>query len=170
MGEQSLSRPAYEVELALFRQLLTLGAALLRLFFVHRVAVRPGEPVYAPDGTGLKYHDQRPTTYFSVFGKVRFRRHYFHAPGQKGVYPLDAELSLPPRCYSDLLRGWAECCITDGSYDESSKVLEWILGLSVSKLALETGIRQDAAYIEAFYEQKAVPSPEAEGSILSAQE
>jgi hypothetical protein len=145
MGEQSLSRPACEVELILFTRLLAVGAALLRLFFVHRVAVRPGEPVYAPDGTGLKYHDQRPMTYFLVFGEVRFRRHYFHTPGQKEVCPLDAELSLPPRCYSDLLRDWAEYCITDRSYDESSKVLEWILGLSISKLALETGIRQDAA-------------------------
>jgi hypothetical protein len=169
MGEQSLSRTAYEVELTLFRRLLALGAELLRLFFVHRAAIRPSEPVYAPDGTELKYHDQRPTTYLSVFGKIHFRRHYFHAPGQKGVCPLDAELSLPPRCYSDLLRDWAEYCITDESYDESSKVLERILGLSISKLALETGIRKDAADVEAFYEQKAVPSPEAEGSILVVQ-
>ena len=169
IGEGSQSRTAYEVELNLFRGLLALGAELLRLFFVHRAAVRPSEPVYAPDGTELKYHEQRQTTYFSVFGKVRFQRHYFHTSGQQGVCPLDAELSLPARCYSDLLRDWAEYCITDESYDESSKVLERILGLSVSKLALETGVQEDAADVEAFYEQKAVPPPEAEGSILVIQ-
>jgi hypothetical protein len=168
-GDQSRSRTAYEVELTLFRRLLALGAKLLHLFFVHRAAVRPSGPVYAPDGTELKYHDQRPTSYFSVFGKIRFWRHYFHAPGQEGFCPLDAELSLPSRCYSDLLRDWAEYCITGESYDESIKVLERILTLSIAKRALETGVLEDATDVEAFYEQKAVPPPEYEGPILVIQ-
>jgi hypothetical protein len=117
----------------------------------------------------LKYHNLRQTTYFSVFGKVRFRRHYFYAPGHAGVCPLDAELSLPPRCYSDLLRDWAEYCTTDESYDESITVLKRILGLSISKLALETGVQEDAADMEAFYEQKDVPPSEDEGPILVVQ-
>ena len=74
-GPASQSRTAYEVELTLFRQLLLLGAHLLRLFFVQRAAVRPQEPVCAPDGTRLTYQDRRPTTYFSIFGKIRFGRH-----------------------------------------------------------------------------------------------
>jgi len=168
-GKEAQSRKAHEVELTLFRRLLALGAELLRLFFVHRAAVRPSEPAYAPDGTRLKYQELRQTTYYSVFGKVRFKRHYFHAPGHEGVCPLDAELSLPPRCYSDLLRDWAEYCITNESYDESIRVLKRILGLSISKLALETGVQEDAADVEAFYEQKAVPPPEVEGSILVVQ-
>ena len=167
-GEASQSRTACEVELTLFRQLLALGAQLLRLFFVQRAAVRPSEPI-APDGTRLKYQEKRQTTYFSVFGKVRFRRHYFHAPGQKEICPLDAELSLPSRCYSDLLRDWAEYCTTNESYDESLRVLKHILGLSISKQALETAVQEDAVDVEAFYEQKAAPSPETEGSILVIQ-
>ena len=168
-GDQAHSRTAYEVELSLFRRLLALGAKLLYLFFVHRAATRPEGPFYAPDGTALAYHDLRPTTYFSVFGKIRFRRHYFHAPGQEGFCPLDAELSLPSRCYSDLLRDWAEYAITTESYGESSKVLQRILNLSISKLALETSVLEDATDVEAFYEQKAVPPPANEGSILVVQ-
>ncbi len=167
-GEASQSRTAYEVELTLFRRLLALGAQLLRLFFVQRATVRPSEPI-ASDGTRLKYQEKRQTTYFSVFGKVRFRRHYFHAPGQKGVCPLDAELSLPSRCYSDLLRDWAEYCTTNESYDESNRVLKRILGLSISKQALETAVQEDAVDVEAFYEQKAAPPLEAEGPILVIQ-
>jgi hypothetical protein len=166
---ESQSRTAYEVEFSLFRKLLALGLQLLRLFFVQRASVRPSEPVYAPDGTRFKYHDQRPTTYFSIFGKVQFRRHYFHTPGHEGICPLDAELSLPSRCYSDLLRDWAEYCITDESYNESIRVLEHILGLSVSKLALETSVQEDATDVVAFYEQKPAPRPETEGPILVAQ-
>lgn len=168
-GEDAQSRTAYEVELTLFKRLLALGTLLLRLFFVQRAAVRPREPVQAPDGTLLNYYDMRPTTYFSVFGKVRFPRHYFYAPGHPGVCPLDAEVSLPPHCYSDLLREWAEYCITDESYGESIRVLDRILGLSVSKLALETSVQEDATDVTAFYDQKTGPPPEAEGPILVIQ-
>jgi len=168
-GKEAQTQTAYDVELTLFRRLLKLGAQLLRLFFVHRAAIRPGEPVYAPDGTRLKYQSLRRTTYYSVFGKVRFKRHYFHTPGQEGFCPLDAELSLPLRCYSDLLRDWAEYCITDESYDESIRVLKRILTLSISKRALEVGVEEDAADVNAFYEQKPVPPLDAEGSILVVQ-
>jgi hypothetical protein len=168
-GTESQTRTAYEVELKLFRSLLALGAKLLYLFFAQRASIRPQESVYAPDGTRLSYQGLRPTSYFSVFGKIQFQRHYFHAPDQKGVCPLDAELSLPPRCYSDLLRDWAEYCTTTESYDESNQVLERILGLSISKLALETGVLEDAVDVQAFYEQKAVPSATEEGSILVIQ-
>ena len=166
---ESQSRTAYEVELTLFRSLLALGAQLLRLFFVQRAATRPQEPVYAANGTRLRYQGLRRTTYFSVFGKVRFQRHYFHVTGQEGLCPLDAELSLPPRCYSDLLRDWAEHCTTTESYDESIQVLKRILDLSISKLALETGVLEDAVDVEAFYEHKGVPSLDEEGSILVIQ-
>jgi hypothetical protein len=86
------------------------------------------------------YHDQRPTTYYSVFGKVRFWRHSFTAPGQQGLCPLDAELSLPTRGYSDLLQEWAVYGTTDESYRESQTVLERILGLSLSAQAIETSV------------------------------
>jgi hypothetical protein len=157
-GPEARSQTAYTVELTLFRRLLALGAALLRLFFVTRAAVRPADPVTAPDGTRLTYHDQRPTTYYAVFGKVCFERHYFTAPGQTGLCPLDAELSLPARCYSDLLREWAVYGTTDESYRESQTVLERILGLSLSVQALETGVSQAGEHVTTFYEQPADPT------------
>lgn len=106
-GPDARAQTAYPVELTLFRRLLALGAALLRLFFVTRAAVRPATPVTAPDGTPLSSHDQRPTTDDSVVGNVHVARHFFTAPGQAGLCPLDAELSLPARGDSDLLREWA---------------------------------------------------------------
>jgi hypothetical protein len=90
------------VELTLFRRLLAIGAALLRRFFVTRSGVRPARPVLPTDGTPLWDHERRSNTYYSVFGKVRFGRHYFTAPGQEGCGLLDAELSLPARCFSVL--------------------------------------------------------------------
>ena len=61
-GPETRTATAYTVELTLFRRLLALGAALLRVFFQTRAAERPAEPVHVPDGTPLGYHDRRFTT------------------------------------------------------------------------------------------------------------
>ena len=151
-GPQSATHNAYTVELTLFRRLLALGAALLHLFFLTRAARRPAAP-FAPDGTLLDYHDQRLTSYVSVFGKIRFQRHYFVAKGQAGCCPLDAELSLPPRCYSDLLRQWSDYDATDGAYRETASTIERMLGLDLSVAALETSMHQDAQDVATFYAQ-----------------
>ena len=169
-GPEAHVHSAYEVERTLFRRLLALGAALLRLFFVTRAASRPAEPITTPDGIRLTYHDQRPTTYYSVFGKVRFWRHYFTGLGETGICPLDAELSLPARCYSDLLREWAAYGTTDESYRESQTVLERILGLSLSVQALETSLVDAASDVTAFYDHPpALPPPVTVGTILVVQ-
>lgn len=89
-GPEAHAHTAYEVELPLFRRLLALGAALLRLSFVTRAARRPAEPIATPDGVRRLSHDQHPTTDYSVCGTVRFWRHDFTGPGQTGLCPLDA--------------------------------------------------------------------------------
>jgi hypothetical protein len=169
-GPAAQTSTADEIERTLFRQVLALGGRLLHLFFCSRAAVRPTDPVTSPDGTVLAYHDRRPTTYFSVFGKLTFRRHAFTAPGQAVVCPLDADLSLPERCYSDLLREWATYASTDAAYRETQALLERILGLTLSTQALETITEEDAGDVGGFYAQPpAPPAPASGGSILVAQ-
>jgi len=167
-GEEAATATAASMELRIFREVLALGRRLLELFFVVRAASRPANPV-APDGTPLTECHQRPTTYQSVFGKIRFQRHRFFAPGQAGVSPLDAELSLPQRCYSPLLRDWAGHEVVDAAYDPSVRTIERILGLDLSKSALETLVREDAVDVDAFYDQKPVPAAADEGPILVVQ-
>jgi hypothetical protein len=165
-GSDARSQTAYTVELTLFRRLLALGKALLRLFLVTRAATRPAEPVTAPDGTRLTYHDQRPTTDDSVFGKVRFERHDFMTPGQAGCCPLDAELSLPARCYADLLREWAVYGATDESYRESQTILERILGLSLSLQAIESAVVEAGGDGPTFDEQPTEPTTSPPGGTI----
>jgi|SRR5215207_6915120 len=169
-GPASSAQTAYEVERTLFRRVLALGAALLRLFFLTRAAGRPVGPVSSPDGTVLPYHDRRRTTYYSVFGKLVFRRHAFTATGQPVVCPLDAALGLPERCYSDLLREWMAYGATDASYRESQTVLERVLGLALSRQALETTVAEAAVNVAGFYDQRRDPAPAASAAtILVAQ-
>jgi hypothetical protein len=168
-GPDTATQTAYTVELTLFRRLLALGAQLLRLFFLTRVAARPSAP-QAADGTPLGYYDQRLVTYFSVFGKFAFPRHSFRAPGQPGCCPVDAELSLPERCYSDLLRDWTGYDASDGAYRETTSAIARILNLDLSVQALETNVAADAQDVAAFYAQPAsARDPRPAGSILVVQ-
>lgn len=169
-GPETRASTAYDVERTVFRRLLALGAALLRLFFSTRAAARPAGPVSGPDGTPLAYHDRRPTTYYSVFGKLVFHRHAFTAPGQPVVCPLDAALSLPDRCYSDLLREWMAYGTADESYREGRTVLARVLGLPLSLQAFETTVAEGAADVAAFYDQPpAADTPASTGTLLVAQ-
>jgi hypothetical protein len=168
-GPETQTQSAYTVELTLFRQLLAIGAALLRLFFVTQAAERPPAPATA-DGAVWSYYDQRAISYYSVFGKLRVARHYFTAPGQAGNCPLDAALSLPDHCYSDLLSDWASYGSTDAAYRENQAALARILGLPMSVQALETVTATAAADVSAFYQQPPDPAtPIPLGSILVVQ-
>jgi hypothetical protein len=164
IGAGSRTASAYEVEVRVFRSVLALGRTLLRLFFESRAATRPAGPVVGTDGTALAYHDRRPVTYLSVFGKIVFCRPAFVAAGHAVVCPLDAELSLPERCYSDLLREWSGFGSADGSYREVAAFLERILGWPLSVQALETTAREDAIDVAAFSERPI----EAETAVVDA--
>jgi hypothetical protein len=167
---ESQTRTASEVERTLFRRLLALGLQLLRLFFVTRAAVRPRTPTAPTSATPIPAHDRRAIAYFSVFGKLSFDRQYFYAAGVGGLCPLDADLSLPARCYSDLLRDWSAYDATDGAYRETSTTLERILGLDLSIQSLEQVVADDACDVAAFYDRlpEALPAT-AIGTILVAQ-
>jgi hypothetical protein len=168
-GPASQRQSAAEVELAIFRRLLRLGATLLGLFFESRGAERPAGPVVGADGHELRYHDRRSIGYLSIFGKLRVWRHAFTAPGQPVVCPLDAAVSLPERCYSDVLREWASYGATDGAYRASQAVLERVLGLTVSVQAIETAVQEDAADVAAFLTEQPSASLAPPGRLLVVQ-
>lgn len=167
-GNRELSAAA--AELTIFRGLLRLGATLLGLFFEQRGAERPVGPVRSPDETLLPYHDRRSVNYTSIFGKVTIWRHAFTVTGQPVICPLDAELSLPERCYSDLLQEWATYGATAGAYRESQTMLGRLLELPVSVQAIETGVQEAAVDVAAFATQPVSAAPtEPPGRLLVVQ-
>ena len=168
-GPRADEATAYEVELALFRSLLALGAQLLAVFFARRAAAESAGQVVDVDGATLCFHSWRSVTYLSVFGPIRLRRRYYKFPAGRGRCPLDAALALPARRYSDLLRDWLEYALANDTYDQSLALIRRILGLEIAKHALERLAGEDAQDVEAFYEQQAPPAPADEGSILVVQ-
>ena len=169
MGPDAAKQTAYTVEHTLFRGRLALGLALLRLFFQTQAAERRLAP-QADDGTILEDHDQRKISYFSVFGKLVVRRHSFISPGHAGCCSLDAVVSLPERCYSDLLREWTDDDATDGAYRETAHRITQILGLDLRIQALETNVITDAHDVQAFYDHPPPAHPPTPlGTIIVAQ-
>jgi len=76
---------------------------------------------------------------------------------------------LPPNCYSYLLVDWANYCAVNEAYDEAISVLDRILGIKLSKQALETGVDMNASEVDRFYERKPMPQPKDEGEIMVVQ-
>jgi hypothetical protein len=157
------------MERSLFRQVLHLGYQLLRLFVMVRVEGESHAPLVKRDKTVLPYHSQKARDYFSIFGKLTFERAYFYAWGGSGGCPLDEALSLPERCYSDLLMESAELLGVEAAYGKGLRVVARLLGLDLSELALENSVTEHSPDVKAYYHQKAPFPSDEEGPILVAQ-
>jgi len=168
-GAQAQTATMDQMERSLFRQVLQMGYQLLRLFVMRQVEGESHAPLVQRDKTVLPYHSQKGRDYFSIFGKLTVERAYFYAWGGSGQSPLDEALSLPERCYSDLLMESAELLGVEEAYGKGLQVVSRLLGLNVPELALEMGVAEHSQSVKAYYNQKAAfPSTE-EGPILVAQ-
>lgn len=168
-GPQAETATIDQMERSLFRQVLHMGYQLLRLFLMKRAEAEAHAPLVKNDNTILPYHSQKERAYFSIFGKLQFERAYFYGWGGSGQAPLDEALSLPERCYSNLLMESAELLGVAEAYSKGLRVVARLLGLNLSELALETSVAEDSLNVKAYYDQK-VPFPSAEeGPILVAQ-
>jgi hypothetical protein len=168
-GSTARTATVDQMERSLFRHLLRMGRKLLRLFLACRVQAESHAPQWGWQRQTLPYHAQKAVDYFSVFGKVAVARAYFYAPGQAGKCPLDRALSLPERCYSDLLMECAELLAVDSAYDKAVGVLARLLGVNLSVLAVETAVAEHSQAVLAFYAQQAPFPRREEGPILVAQ-
>lgn len=168
-GPQAQTATMDQMERSLFRQVLHLGYQMLRLFVMVRVESESHAMLVNKDKIVLPYHSQKGRDYFSIFGKLTIERAYFYAWGGNGQCPLDEALSLPKRCYSDLLMESAELLGVEGAYGKGLRVVARLLGLDLPELALETSVAEHSQSVKAYYTQKtAFPNTE-EGSILVAQ-
>jgi len=168
-GAEAQTATLNQVERSLLRHLLRMGRKLLQVFLARRADVESHAPHWGWQRRKLAYHSQKAVDYFSVFGKLEVTRAYFYAPGYGGKTPLDQALSLPERCYSDLLMECAELLAVDGAYDKVTQVLTRLLGVDVSVLAVETTAAEHSQAVLTFYAQREALPRREEGRILVAQ-
>ena len=99
---EALKKDLYSVENDLFQYMLRMGRVYLSEVIARQGTGKNDELIKVGDNT-LPYHMDKVTTYLSVFGEVKIDRAYYWSKGEKGYFPLDAELNCPDRRYSYLL-------------------------------------------------------------------
>ena len=96
------------------------------------------------------------------FGEVIVTRRSYGARGLDSVFPLDAELNLPPEKYSHGLRELVVEEIVRGSFEEAVEHLARSGGGRMAKRQAEEVAVQLSQDFDAFYDQPLTPSREAE--------
>jgi hypothetical protein len=168
-GPDAQTATVNQMERSLLRHLLRMGRKLLQVFLTHRAEVESHTPQWGWQRHKMPYHSQKAVDYLSVFGKLEVNRAYFYAPGYGGKMPLDRALSLPERCYSDLLMECAELLAVDSAYDKATQVVARLLGVDLSVLALETTVAEHSQAVLRFYAQREAFPRREEGPLLVAQ-
>jgi hypothetical protein len=128
---------AHEAEKGLFKRLLPIGLAAMKLYFAQRGTGDVGPAVIRADG-GLLPREQklRGRDYCSLFGKFAVARTCYRTPGEPGIFPLDAQVNLPERCYSYFLQEWMTLCAVEHPFEESTAFFAQLLDLDVAESVL----------------------------------
>jgi hypothetical protein len=165
-------QPIHQVEEIIFRDVLTMGRALLRSFLaasgdgdVGPTLTIPGETPDEPPQVLPRLDEPRSRPYLSIFGEVTIVRvGYGH--DRLDAAPLDARLHLPRRQYSHLLQKWLGAFVIDDAHAEAVRKLRMILGISIPVKASEDLNREQASDVELFQDHLVVPEPSQEGELV----
>ncbi len=155
----------HETEEQLWKGMLALGRGLMPLRFEALAEVEKVQAVIEVQGVNYDYQRPSQRAYVSLFGEVQVKRAYYLNEAGKGVCPLDAALSLPERCYSDSVQERLSELNVWVTQEHSLALVERWLGLTIAKGSLQSSVRDQAAYVEDYYQQRS-PSATTEGDSL----
>lgn len=167
-SEEAQKSTADEVERSLFHWLLKLGLQLLSFFFQTRSYFSQRDKLVVK-GESISYNSEQKREYFSIFGKVPFRRPYFYSSQTGGHTPLDEELGLGEDRYSDFLREHLEYLAVYVPFGKAVAIMKRLLKSSVSTRVEQELVAEDAEDVLAYYEQKPAPAAKDEGELLVIQ-
>lgn len=106
----------------------------------------------------------------SLFGEVVVRRKGYGTPGVSSLFPLDAQLNLPPDKYSHGLRQRVGQEVAKGSFDAAVDSVERTTGGKVPKRQAEELAAEVSQDFVAFYETRQSPGvePTADPLVMSS--
>ncbi len=165
-------QPIHQVEQTLFRNLVVIGHWLLQAFLDMAGTGDVGPTLTiagaAPGDQGqelprLEQLYKRPS--LSIFGAMDIARTcYGHDRVQAA--PLDAQLHLPRRQYSDLLQQWLGAFVVDDAPAAAVRKRGTILGLEIAVTASEDLNREQASAVVVVQDRLPVPEAATEGPLL----
>ena len=158
---------AHEAEKGIFKRLLPIGLAAMKLYFAQRGTGDVGPAITRADGVLLPQEQKlRGRAYFSIFGKCKVARTCYRTPGEPGIFPLDAQVNLPERCYSYFLQEWMTVFEVEHPFKESAGWFEQLFDLDVAESVLMEVAKEAPQDYEAFYAQRPMPPEEGAGELL----
>jgi hypothetical protein len=158
---------AHDAEKGIFKRLLPIGLAAMKLYFAQRGTGDVGPAITRADGEMLpREKPLRGRDYFSIFGKFKVARTCYRTPGEPGLCPLDAQVNLPERCYSYFLQEWMTLFEVEHPFKESSSWFEQLFDLEVAESVLMEVAKEAPADDEDFYAQRPMPQEGSEGELL----
>lgn len=105
-------------------------------------------------------------TFHTIFGAVLAQRTAYGASGAESIHPLDEEMDLPARSFTQEMQRRAVIAAIRGPFDEGVHELATTTGSPMQKLTFEQVVREAATDFDPFYAQRQVPTGEETGSIL----
>jgi hypothetical protein len=128
---------AHEAEQGIFKRRLPIGLAAMKLSFAQRGTGDVGPAVTRADGVLLpREKPLRGRDSCSIFGKFKVARTCYRTPGEPGIFPLDAQVNRPERCYSYFLQEWMTLCEVEHPFKESAGWFEQLCDLDVAESVL----------------------------------
>jgi len=158
---------AHEAEKGIFKRLLPIGLAAMKLYFAQRGTGDVGPAITRADGVLLtREKPLRGRDYFSLFGKFAVARTCYRTAGEPGIFPLDVQVNLPERCYSYFLQEWMTVFEVEHPFRESAGFFAQLFDLEVAESVLMEVAKEAPEDYEGFYAQQPVPQAETEGELL----
>jgi hypothetical protein len=164
---EAQSEELHAVERGLFVRLLSLGLTLLKMFLAEKGTGKLASGrVVTREGTELRYHSTKKSTYLSIFGTLVIHRAYYWDLGEEGVCPLDPVLNMPERRYSRLLQEWGSLIGVGRAFEQVTKHIETWLRVKLWNQAVQLTMQDAAEHVDEFYEQKPAPAAKTEAEFL----
>ena len=115
------------------------------------IALRPGG-----SGPEIPYRHKRLRSrrLVTVFGEVAITRMEYSSPGHPNLYPQDAVLGLPARCYSYEIQRRLVKAAVKGPFDEATEALSEATGVNIPKRTAEQIVADASVDFESFYTQR----------------
>lgn len=146
------------------------GRELMRLLYQDHVDARGGGPaaeaVVCAEGVERTHVRMRERTLRTVFGPVEVARFAYGGRELESLFPLDAQLNLPPESYSFGLRRKVALVAAKVSFEDVVAEVAEATGVTVPKRQVEELARRAAVDFDAFYEQRRPAANERTGPVL----
>jgi hypothetical protein len=165
-GESARDKTAHEVEGQLWQEMLVLGQLLMQLFFNEQEGNEERQKEYEAEGVVYRYVGQRSRQYVSLFGEVTVGRAYYWHKGEGSQFPLDEQLSLPERSFSDWVQERVSELTVIMTYEEATSLFSKWFGWDLYKRSAEQINTDHADEVAVYYETRSTSETPASDTIL----